>query len=256
VVIPAHIWTPWFSLFGSKSGFDSVEECYGEFSDRIFAMETGLSSDPAMNWRVPALDKITLISNSDAHSGQNLMREANVFELAEVSYESIINSIKEKNPKKFIFTLEYYPQEGMYHWDGHREHNVSMSPEEAKKLCNICPVCQKQMTIGVEHRVFDLADRPIGHIPEGNIPFKNVVPLDEIISIVWKVGASSKRISREYERMVREYGSEYEILIERRKEELKGVDPVVIKAIMKVREGKVKIRPGYDGVYGEVSIDY
>jgi uncharacterized protein (TIGR00375 family) len=187
LIVPAHLWTPWFSLFGSRSGFDSIEECFEEYSKYIFAGETGLSSDPAMNWRLSALDKITLISNSDSHSPQKIGREANVFEGEELSYQAIINAIKKNNNLKsrtcnLIYTVEFYPQEGKYHYDGHRLCEISLSPQETKKYNGICPVCGKPLTIGVLNRVEKLADRPEGFKPENAIPFKSLIPLEEIIA--------------------------------------------------------------------------
>ncbi len=252
-VVPAHIWTPWFSLFGSKSGFDGLEECYGELSDRIYALETGLSSDPPMNWRISNLDTYTLLSNSDAHSGMNMMREANVFDLEKVSYGLIVETIKTR--KNFLYTLEYFPQEGMYHWDGHRDHATCMSPKEAEKLNNICPICKKPLTIGVEHRVFDLADREAGYIPKGSVPCKYTMPLDEIIAEALAVGANSKSVLNEYHKMVQLGGSEFEVLIELPEERLRKIGQErVIDGILKVRRGDLTIRPGYDGQYGEVTI--
>ncbi|MBU0476659.1 endonuclease Q family protein, partial [Patescibacteria group bacterium] len=181
LVVPAHLWTPWFSIFGSKSGFDSIEECFEDYSKYIFAGETGLSSDPAMNWRLSILDKITLISNSDAHSPQKIGREANVFDI-EVSYSAICEAIKSKDTQKFLYTIEFFPQEGKYHYDGHRNCNICLSPKESKKYNNLCPNCGRPLTIGVLNRVDILADREDDFKSEGAIPFKSLIPLTEIIA--------------------------------------------------------------------------
>ncbi|MDO8513113.1 MAG: endonuclease Q family protein [bacterium] len=255
VIVPAHIWTPWFGLLGSKSGFDSIEECFGELSPKIFALETGLSSDPPMNWRLSALDKYALISNSDAHSGMNLMREANIFDLKQLTYKSITNAIKAKDPREFLYTIEYFPQEGMYHWDGHREHDVCMSPEESEKLNNICPVCSKMMTIGVDHRVCDLADREIGVVPKGKVPCKHLMPLDEVIMQSFGVKSFSKKGEKIYYELIEEFGNEFNVLMETEKAKLESIcGERLTEAIIWVREEKLTIRPGYDGVYGEVKI--
>jgi PHP family Zn ribbon phosphoesterase len=201
LVVPAHIWTPWFSLFGSKSGFDSLEECFEDYSNYIFAGETGLSSDPAMNWRLSALDRITLISCSDAHSLPNIGREANVFN-CNLSYFEIVNSIKEKDKSKFLYTIEFYPEEGKYHYDGHRNCGVSLSPKETKRHNGICPVCTKPLTIGVLNRVEQLADRPEGFVPENAIPFKNLIPLEEIIADALGQGVGAVEVEKEYKNLI------------------------------------------------------
>src|SRR3989338_1379706 len=179
--VPAHAWTPWFSVFGSNSGFDSIEECFEEYSKYIYAIETGLSSDPPMNWRLSALDKIALISNSDAHSPRKLGREANVFD-TDLSYDAITGAIKDKDPRRFLYTIEFFPEEGKYHYDGHRNCAISLTPFESKKYNNLCPTCGKPLTIGVLNRVERLADRKQGQGPNGAIPFKSLVPLEEIIA--------------------------------------------------------------------------
>jgi len=168
-VVPAHAWTPWFGVFGSKSGFDSLEEAFGKYAKDIFALETGLSSDPAMNWMLSSLDRITLISNSDCHSPQKLGREANVFELEKLTYKSVVEAIKTK--KGFVKTYEFYPEEGKYHWDGHRDCKVCISPQASMKMGDMCPVCKKKLTVGVLHRVELLADRKEGFVPP--IPFRS-----------------------------------------------------------------------------------
>lgn len=254
MVVPAHVWTPWFSLFGSKSGFDSIEECFEEYSKYIYAMETGLSSDPAMNWRISALDKITLISNSDAHSPQKVGREANVFD-TELSYFSITEALKTKDTKKFLYTIEFYPEEGKYHLDGHRSCDVVLSPKETKKYGGLCPVCGKPLTVGVLNRVEELADREEGFIPKNHIPFKSLVPLNEIISDVIGVGTASKAVGIEYDNLINKFGTEFDILLKIKESDLKKVTKIEIaEGIIKARDGKVIKSPGYDGVYGKISV--
>lgn len=254
VLIPAHAWTPWFSVFGSMSGFDSIEECFEEMTPHIFAIETGLSSDPAMNWRLSALDKISLISNSDSHSLQKLGREANVLD-CELSYKGIIDAIKSKDPKKFLYTVEFFPEEGKYHYDGHRDCGISFSPQETKKHQNKCPVCGKNLTVGVLNRVNELADRPEGEKPANVIPYKNLISLDEIIGEAFGVGPKSKKVMEEYEKLVSSLGGELKVLEEASFDEMTAVaNPRVVEAIKKAREGRVNIKPGYDGEYGKISI--
>lgn len=254
LVVPSHAWTPWFSIFGSRSGFDSIEECFEDYSKHIYALETGLSSDPAMNWRLSALDKITLISNSDAHSAQKIGREANVFD-TEISYPAIINAIKSKDPQKFLYTIEFFPEEGKYHYDGHRLCEISLSPEESKKYNNICPRCGKMLTIGVLNRVEELADRPNNFKPEGAIPFKSLIPLEEIIASSLGVTTGTKQVLEEYKKLIKNFGNEFSVLLEAPKEELDATTlPEIPEGIIKVREGKVFIEPGYDGVYGKIRI--
>jgi uncharacterized protein (TIGR00375 family) len=254
VLIPAHAWTPWFSIFGSMSGFDFIEECFEELSSHIFAIETGLSSDPSMNWRLSALDKISLVSNSDSHSLPKIGREANIFD-CELSYSAIIDAIKSRDPKKFLYTIEFFPEEGKYHYDGHRLCNVSMSPEETKKNSGICPVCHKKMTIGVMNRVAKLADRKAGQGSDGRVPFKNLIPLDEIIGDVLGVSVSSKAVKKEYEELIKNIGTEFKVLLEADYEELnKATSPAIANGIISVRERKVELIPGYDGEYGKIKI--
>lgn len=253
-LIPAHAWTPWFSVFGSMSGFDSLEECFEEFTPKIFAIETGLSSNPAMNWRLSKLDQIALISNSDSHSLRRIGREANAFE-TELSYNGIIGAIKSRDPKRFLFTAEFFPEEGKYHYDGHSEHKVRMSPEETRKAGGKCPVCGRKVTVGVMNRVEELADRPAGGKPKAAIPFKSMVPLDEIIGDAFGVGVSSKKVKEEYRRLVGVIGSEFRVLLEASAAEIKSAtSAAVAEGIMRVRGGRVKIEPGYDGEYGKIKI--
>lgn len=254
LIVPAHIYTPWFSIFGSRSGFDSLEECFEDYSKYIFAGETGLSSDPPMSWRNSALDKITLISNSDAHSPQKIGREANVFD-TEISYKAIVDAIKLKDPQKFLYTIEFYPEEGKYHFDGHRNCEIRLSPKETKKYNGICPVCGKPLTVGVLNRIERLSDRPEGFKPEGIIPFKNLVPLEEIIADVLGQSTGTKEVEKEYNNLIEKFGSELSILLETSKEKIEGsTSPEIVEGIIRVREGKVFKEPGYDGVYGKIRI--
>ncbi len=254
-LIPAHIWTPWFSVFGSKSGFDSIKACFGKYSPRIFAAETGLSSDPPMNWRLSELDRLTLISNSDAHSLNKLGREATVFDLDDVSYSAIIDSMKTRDPEHFLGTIEFYPQEGKYHYDGHRKCGVVLSPRQSMELGNICPVCGKPLTIGVMHRVVDLADRQDTNLVKDRPSYRHLVPLEEIISQGLGVGVKSKTVTREYSRIIKQFGSEFSILMDLPLSDMKDkVNPRIVQGISHVRSGKVVIAPGYDGVYGSVRI--
>ncbi|HDZ54211.1 MAG TPA: DNA helicase UvrD [Candidatus Nealsonbacteria bacterium] len=253
-IVPAHIWTPWFSLFGSRSGFDSIEECFEEYSKYIFALETGLSSDPEMNWRLSALDKITLISNSDSHSPAKIGREANVFD-TEISYPAIIEAIKSRNPQKFLYTIEFFPQEGKYHYDGHRNCQVNIHPQETKKYNNICPNCRKPLTIGVLNRVEQLADRKAGFKPENAIPFKSLIPLEEIIADALGVSPGTKQGIQEYNNLIKKFGNELNILLEVSESDLRAATlPEIGEGIVKVRGGKIQIEPGYDGVYGKIKI--
>ncbi len=254
MVIPSHIWTPWFAVFGSKSGFDSLEECFDDYTKHIYAVETGLSSDPAMNWRFSGLDKVALISNSDSHSLQKIGREVNVFD-ADLSYQGIADAIRTKDPKKFLCTVEFFPEEGKYHYDGHRLCQVSLTPAQSKERNNICPKCGKPLTIGVLSRVEELADRPEGFVPENSIPFKSLVPLDEIIGQAFGVGVHSLRVQKEYEGLLANLGNEFRVLLDASVSDLREATlPEVAEAISCVREGKIRIEPGYDGEYGKIKI--
>jgi len=254
LVIPAHAWTPWFSVFGSKSGFNSLEECFEDYSKYIYAIETGLSSSPEMNWRLSSLDKITLISNSDAHSGPKLGREANIFN-TEISYNAIADAIKSKDPKKFLYTIEFFPEEGKYHYDGHRDCDLRLSPKESKKYNNICPRCNRPLTIGVLNRVEELVDRPEGFKPKNAIPFKSLIPLEEIIADSIGVSSASKNVGKLYNNLISNIGNEFKILLEAEKKEIENFSSFnVAEGVIRAREGKVSIDPGYDGVYGKVKI--
>jgi len=256
LVYPAHLWTPWFSVFGSKSGFNFMEECFGEYTKDVYAYETGLSSDPEMNWRLSALDKLTLLSNSDAHSLPNIAREANVFDLDEMTYNEIYQAIKVKDINKIKYTIEFYPEEGMYHYDGHRDCGVRLSPEESKKYKNVCPVCKKTLTIGVMNRVEELADRPLGFRPK-NVPgFVKLVELDKIIAEA--IGIKSRhsaKVQTEYSNLINNFGNEMKILMNEPIESIEKVAlPKIAEGISRVREGKLIIEPGFDGQYGVVKI--
>jgi len=251
--------TPWFSLFGSRSGFDSLEECFEEYSKYIYAGETGLSASPDMLWRMPDGRKITLISNSDSHSPHRLGREANVFEGEELSYQSIINAIKNKGSTstnlRLAYTIEFFPQEGKYHYDGHRLCGISFSPQESKKSGNICPNCGRPLTIGVLNRVEELADRPEGFKPENTIPFKSLVPLEEIIADALGQMAGTKQVEEEYQNLIKKFGNEFKLLLEVSRQDLETTTlPEIAEGIIRVREGKVFVEPGYDGVYGKIRI--
>ena len=259
LVVPAHLMTPWFSLFGSRSGFDSLEECFEEYSKYIYAGETGLSASPDMLWRMPDGRKITLISNSDSHSPHRLGREANVFEGEELSYQSIINAIKNKGSTstnlRLAYTIEFFPQEGKYHYDGHRLCGISFSPQESKKSGNICPNCGRPLTIGVLNRVEELADRPEGFKPENAIPFKSLVPLEEIIADALGQTVGTKQVEEEYQNLIKKFGNEFKLLLEVSRQDLETTTlPEIAEGIIRVREGKVFVEPGYDGVYGKIRI--
>ncbi len=254
MVIPAHAWTPWFSVFGSMSGFDSLAECFDELTPYIYAIETGLSSDPPMNWRLSQLDNIALVSNSDSHSLERIGREANVFD-TELSYQGIVEAIRTKDPTKFLFTIEFYPEEGKYHYDGHRTCAVRLSPEETRKYKGKCPVCAKAVTIGVLSRVEELADRPIGYVPKSAIPFRSLVPLDEIIAEALGVESKTKKVYDLYYKLCASMGGELPLLLEGELDKIAQLsDSRIAEGVARVREGKIKINPGYDGEYGIIKI--
>jgi uncharacterized protein (TIGR00375 family) len=257
MIIPAHIWTPWFSLFGSMSGFDRIEDCYQDQLKHIHALETGLSSDPPMNWRVSSLDNYVLVSNSDCHSPfpWRLGREANVMEVS--TYNEMIKAIRKKDPKKFLYTLEVDPNYGKYHYDGHRNCGIRMAPWDSNKLNKICPKCGRHMTIGVLNRVEELADRPDGFVPKNSIPFKRIIPLSELISaFLGGAGIATKKVWQQFYSIVNQFGSEYAVLLDVPKEELlKHADEKLVEWIIRNREGRITISPGFDGVYGQPILD-
>lgn len=252
VFVPAHAWTPHFSVFGASSGFDSLEECFEDLTDRVFAIETGLSSDPSMNWRLSALDRMTLISNSDAHSPSKLGREANIFD-SEVSYQAMTDALRTR--KGFLGTIEFFPEEGKYHFDGHRSCGANLSPQETIAHNYCCPLCGKKVTIGVMHRVEKLADRPSGFRPEGALPYHSLIPLQEVIAETKKMGVNSKRVSEEYFNLLERLGSEFTILMDTPLDDIeKAGSGLLREAIGRMRSGDVRIVPGYDGEYGKISI--
>ncbi len=256
MVFPAHVWTPWFSLFGAFSGFNTVEDCYQDMTKHIHALETGLSSDPPMNWRLSSLDRFTLLSNSDCHSfwPWRIGREANVFDLPDLTYNHVLSAICDNDPERFKFTIETDPAYGKYHWTGHRNCKVSLSPGEAMKFGNVCPVCRRRLTKGVNQRVEELADRPADYQRPGVPGFRRLLPLSEVISAV--VGTDSPSIQavwKPYMALVGKFGDEYTVLIDTPKEDMAAlVDPAIAEAVVRVREGAAKVTPGYDGVYGQL----
>ena len=253
-VVPGHIWTPHFSLFGSNSGFDRLEDCFEGESGKIYALETGLSSDPAMNWRMSALDRFALISNSDSHSPSKIGREANVFS-GRFGYKEFIDILRKKDKKKFLFTIEFFPEEGKYHWDGHRQCQTRLSPEESKRLNNTCPKCSRKITVGVMHRVESLADRPEGFDLESAVPFKRMIPLAEIIVDAMDAGVETVSVQREYNALISKFGKEFDILLDIPEDKLlEGCPSKVAEGIMNTRNGNVEVLPGYDGEYGKIKI--
>jgi uncharacterized protein (TIGR00375 family) len=254
LVIPAHAWTPWFSIFGANSGFDSIEECFGEISAHIHAIETGLSSDPEMNWRLSKLDGVTLLSNSDAHSANRLGREANAFDCS-LSYREVTDAIRKKDRRRLLFTIEFFPEEGKYHYDGHRDCGVVFSPSETKDHQDLCPVCHKKLTVGVMHRVEELSDRPEGFVPKNAIPSIHCIPLEEIIAEALGLRVGTKAGDVEYDRLVERGGSEFRILLDATPEELATyVPPRILEGLIRMRQGRVSILPGHDGVYGKITL--
>ena len=252
MLIPAHVWTPHFSVFGAASGFDSLEECFEDLTPHVYAIETGLSSDPQMNWRLSCLDRITLTSHSDAHSPHKIGREANILD-TDVSYTAITNAMKKRGG--FTGTIEFFPEEGKYHYDGHRICGVSLSPEETIKNNYLCPVCGKKVTIGVMHRVDKLADRKNGFKPENAPVFYSVIPLAEIISETLKVGVNSKAVKNEYFKLLEKLGNEFKILMDCTAAEIESAgSPHLAEAISRMRKGEVSIAPGFDGEYGKIKI--
>lgn len=279
LVIPAHVWTPWFSLYGSNSGFDSIEECFSDLAPSIFAIETGLSSDPAMNWRIEELDTRSIISFSDAHSGPKIGREATVFEVEDLSYESVRKAIVGKSPSPqpttqphphISYTIEFYPEEGKYHYTGHRDCRVKQSPDETKNLGTTCPVCGKKLTVGVMHRVEELAGRreispatkpgkngvKFYHHPEdARPPYASLVPLQEILAEALGSGVASQKVVDEYTKLTSHFGGEFSVLLKTPVEEIVTVSgEKVAEGILRVRTGEIVVDPGFDGVFGEVKI--
>lgn len=261
MVIPAHVWTPWFGFYGSKSGFDSLEEAFEELTPMIPAIETGLSSDPPMNWRLEELDHKAILSFSDAHSPPNLGREATIFDLENLDYPSLYDAIWKgyrtdmDNKNKIDSTIEFYPEEGRYHYDGHRKCNVSMNPEETKKNKEICPKCKRQVTVGVLNRVQEIATRAEGYVDKIRPPFKSLVPLQELIAEAYGMGKQSKKVQSKYEEMILAGRSEFNVLLNMSHDELNNIsEQLIAEAIIRVREGKLEVIPGYDGVYGVIKV--
>ncbi len=263
IVIPAHAWTPWFSVFGSMSGFDNLEECFGELTPEILAIETGLSSDPPMNWRLSALDNVALISSSDAHSASKLAREATEFE-GELSYAAIRKALRAgapkraagraKAPARLLGTIEFFPEEGKYHFDGHRDHQVRLSPSESQTHKGLCPVCSRPVTVGVLSRVEKLADRQSGFKPEGAPNYRSLVPLEEVIADGLGMGVGSKAVQSVYQVLLQN-DNELQILLETPIEIIEqSSSPIVAEGVRRVRQGKLQIEPGYDGEYGTVHV--
>lgn len=262
VMVPAHAWTPWFGVFGSKGGYDSLEDCFEDLTPYIFAIETGLSSDPLMNWRLSKLDKITLISNSDAHSLGKLGREANVLDFSgKISYPEMMRIIREKNKKEFLYTIEFYPEEGKYHVDGHKDCKFFCLPEETKKLKGLCPKCQRPLVIGVLNRVDELADRTetqaLRQAQDKTkfIPYKSMVPLPEILADVYEVGVNTKTVKAEYDNLIGKLGNEFYILLQAELDKIQQAsNQNISRAIERVRSGNIYIRSGYDGEFGRVKV--
>lgn len=260
-LIPAHAWTPWFGIFGSKGGYDSLDEAFDELSSEIFAIETGLSSDPIMNWHWSHLDNIALVSNSDAHSPAKLGREANVLQFAseeDITYDSIFNAIKSNNTDQFPFTIEFYPEEGKYHMDGHRDCGVRFHPDETKKHKGICPECKKPLVIGVMNRVMELGDRTTEEAKTfgaSRVPYKSLVPLVEIIADTVQKGWATKTVQRIYDPLIEQVGSEFHILLNASLKEIAAASSAQIaEAVDRVRKGNIYIKPGFDGEFGIVKV--
>lgn len=251
-IIPAHVWTPWFAIFGSKSGFDSVEECFGEYSDHICVLETGLSSDPEMNHRLSRNDDYVFVSNSDAHSPEKFGREATIFD-CKMDYPSILNALRTKS-KEIVGTIEFFPEEGKYHCDGLRAENLCLEPEETKKLGFVSPNTGKKITVGVLHRIDELADHPKGRKSPNWRDVWYIIPLQEIVSEITGVGVNSKTVRTKYFSTIEALGSEFYILKDCPIEKIKGVDPLIGEAIKRMREGNVIVKPGYDGEFGVIKL--
>lgn len=258
VMIPAHAWTPWFAVFGSKSGYDSLEECFEELTSHIFAIETGLSSDPSMNWRLSALDPITLISNSDAHSLDKLGREANIFEGEIQSYRQLFDAIKAGKKGnatlKMTSTIEFFPEEGKYFIDGHANCAFSCDPAETKRLKGICPVCKKPLTIGVLYRISELADRE-DETEKNHIPFQSIVPLKEIIAQSVGTGVNSKAVEKIFKELINSVGDEFFILLDAKENNFSSLIPNnLIDGILRMRNKEIEVRGGYDGIFGVIKV--
>jgi len=253
-LIPAHIWTPWFSVLGSKSGFDSIDACFGDLTPHIFALETGLSSDPPMNWRLSQLDRYTLVSNSDAHSPAKLGREANLFD-CDFHYAAMLEALRSGDPARFLGTIEFFPEEGKYHADGHRKCNARLSPAETKSHHGLCPVCGKPVTVGVLNRVEELADRPEGARPANARPFYNLIPLPEVLAEIYQVGPATKTVKKHYDKLLNKLGPEMTILFDTPLSDIeRWGDSLLAEGIRRIRTGSVEIAAGYDGEFGTITL--
>lgn len=252
-LVPAHIWTPWFSLFGSRSGFDSAEECFGDLTSHVFALETGLSSDPAMNRLISALDRFALISNSDCHSPAKLGREANLFSTG-LDFFSLADAIRANGRDTFRGTIEFFPEEGKYHGDGHRACKVCLDPAETRRLGSICPVCNRPLTVGVYHRVMELADRQEPVYGADAPEVFSLIPLPEVLGEILGVGAASKAVMQAYGRVIGRFGSEFDLLLHTPLEEIGSYSPLLGEAVRRIRDGQVIRQPGYDGEYGVIRV--
>lgn len=252
VFIPAHAWTPHFSVFGAMSGFDSLEECFDDYTPCIYALETGLSSDPPMNWRLSALDHLTLVSNSDAHSPSKMGREANIFD-TDKSYSAMVEALKTRDG--FLGTIEFFPEEGKYHYDGHRACSVRLSPEETIRHGYLCPHCGRRVTVGVLHRVGTLADRPPGFRRHDAPAYHPLIPLAEVIAETLGVGVASKGVEAVYQRIIHSLGNEFSILLEAPIQDIEREGSRLIgKGIERMRSGSIHVAPGYDGEYGKIRL--
>jgi uncharacterized protein (TIGR00375 family) len=252
-LVPAHIWTPWFSLFGSKSGFDRIEECYGDLTSHIFALETGLSSDPDMNRLISALDRFSLISNSDCHSPSKLGREVNLFATG-FDYFSLRDALRNNRQDTFRGTVEFFPEEGKYHADGHRSCNVCLEPAETRRLGSRCPVCGKPLTVGVYHRVMELADREQPLYRDDSPRVFSLIPLPEVLGEIVGTGPTSKGVMEQYRRCIGRFGSEFNLLMETPLDEIRHESPILGEALARMREGRVIRTPGFDGEYGVIRV--
>jgi uncharacterized protein (TIGR00375 family) len=257
-IYPAHAWTPWWSIYGANSGFNSIKECYQDKLHEIHALETGLSSDPPMNWRLSELDSISLLSNSDSHSPypHRIGREANLFEIKELSYREIVDAIRKKDAKRLIFTIETKPEYGKYHWTGHRACNVSMPGDKAVKMGNICPKCKRRMTRGVEERVEELADRPKGYRPKNFPSYVYLLPLEELIATInGEKSLFTKSVQTIYNKLIAKFENEFNVSLFANLDDIKEVAGEEISiAVKAVREERIKVIPGYDGVYGQIQL--
>lgn len=254
-IIPAHAWTPFFGVFGSKSGFDSLKDCFQDQVKNIHSIETGISSDPAMNWRLPELDDYAILSFSDAHSywPWRIGREATIFEMNKLSYRELIKAVREN---KVVETIEFFPEEGKYHYDGHRDCGIVMAPAESMQNKNICPECKKELTIGVAHRIEELAKRPAGFKPKNARPFKSLIPLSEVIAGAMTQKVDSKKVWPVYDKLIEKFGSEFNVLLKANEAEIKkNSDEKIAEYIIKNRNQQIKFHPGYDGEYGHPIFD-